>query len=224
MQHNRIKHHLIPALVGIGCVLGAPGLPRTMRVVGEVALEQGRAEEREGNIRSLEIQNEEGPISSPSAQQTTETAEDDAEEEIEDEDEVAVDESQNQGEENPTSHAGDTEKRRLILKALSGSQRMREAAQTTPALSLVTDKIRRSMAADDPFGQLDASSTSVLPYQSSPAISTSKRSRQSESGNVVEGLIQEYDLDIQSRLLQSHYCRSEVLTLRSLVSQTLIVS
>lgn len=212
MQRNRVKHHLEPAIIGISCVLGAPGLPTLTRIIGQVALDQGRAEDRESNMRSLEPRNDESPIPSPSLQGNVGTEDEDAEdaEDDKDENERTGEEAQATEDGGPNSNGDEPQKKRLIFKAHSQSQPMREAAQTTPVFSTITDGIRRSVAIDDPFGQLDVSSTSVLPYRSSPAIPASKKTRQSESGNVVETLIQEYDPDTQRRLLQAHYCRSEV--------------
>ncbi|EJD06043.1 uncharacterized protein FOMMEDRAFT_139331 [Fomitiporia mediterranea MF3/22] len=229
MQRNRIKHHVRPALVGMGCVLGAPSLPTFTRVSGQVALEQGRIEEREGNLRSLEPQIDESPVPSLSPRakdvQADEVEDEDENEERNDDEQPVVKVQTAEGDlDDPEIQ--ETDKGRLIFKVLSQSQNMREAAQTTPAFSTITDRIRRSMAIDDPFGQLDAPSSNPLPYQSSPAIPNSRKSRPSSSGNVVEALVQEYDLDAQRHLLQAYYCRAEIqfmLTLENISSRLLVV-
>ena len=55
-RRKRVKHHVEPTLVGIGCVLaGAPGMPKLTEIMGHAALEQGRAEDTEQHYRSLEV-------------------------------------------------------------------------------------------------------------------------------------------------------------------------
>lgn len=206
MHRIRIKHHVEPAIVGLGCVLaGAPGLPVLTKVVGQVALEQGRVEDSETNMRSLESQTDEAPVPSPSLRDAEELGDEDGDGDGPLTEDTPV-------EENSLDVDG---KGRLRSEALTQSQKMREAAQTTPSLSRLTSELRRSIAIDDPFGQLDAATTVIQPFQSSPAISNSKKSRQSGSSNLVEALIQEYDIVTQRHLLQAHYCRSEVCVLFS---------
>lgn len=219
MQRNRIKCHFQPAIIGMGCVLaGAPGLPSLTRIVGPVALEQGRVDDTVGNLRSVEPQNDDVPAPSPS-RITVEQADEDANEDDKDEKEnrdQATDEAhaaavEGQAREpNGEDRTGD-----LRFRALTQSQKLRLAVQTTPTLSALKDGLRHSADIDDPFGQLDAPSGNTLPYQSTPAVSISKRSQHSGSADLVDSLIQEYDVDAQRHLLQSHYCHCEVCHNRS---------
>ncbi|THH10195.1 hypothetical protein EW145_g1506 [Phellinidium pouzarii] len=221
-QRHRVKHHLEPAIIGIACILaGAPGLPRLTKIIGQVAIEQGRADDSEKILRSLETEGDESPVPSPN--QAPEEDEDDR-----DEDGQSTENAQavEFGHSSSISEDMDGKKNRLLFKALSQSQKMREATQTTPAFSSLTSKIRHYETADDPFGQLDASSSSVPPSQSSPAISESRKSKQSGSSNLVDALMQGYDLTTQEYLLQAHYCNSEIqfiLALENISNRLLVI-
>ncbi|OCB84076.1 hypothetical protein A7U60_g8747 [Sanghuangporus baumii] len=230
MRRNRIKHHLQPAIIGMSCVLaGAPGLPTLTKTVGQVALEQGRVDDTEGNLRSVEPQNDEASVPSPSqnvVDQAGADANEDDEEEKEDQEQTA--ESAQAMEDNEQANLPNSEGRKgdLRFKALTQSQRLRLAVQTTPALSTLKDELRHSIDIEDPFGQLDTPSSNALPYQSTPAVSTSKKTSQSGSADFVETLLQEYDTEAQRHLLQSHYCHSEIqliLTLESISNRLLVV-
>ncbi|KAI5122957.1 hypothetical protein M0805_006836 [Coniferiporia weirii] len=224
LQRNRVKHHLEPAIIGIACVLsGAPGLPQLTKVVGQVAIEQGRAEDSEKILRSLEPRGDESPAPAPSVQSPDEPDDEDKEEDDQSTEDAEVRE---RGHTKSLSKDMENGKDRLLFRALSQSQRMREAAQTTPALSQPANGVRRYKAADDPFGQLEATPSSIPHFQSSPAISVSKKSRNSGSSTLLDALMQEYDFPTQRHLLQSHYCHSEIqfiLALENISNRLLVV-
>ena len=83
IHRNRVKHHVEPALVGMSCLLaGVPGLPQVAKVVGRVAIEQGREEDVENNIRSLDFQTEDSPIPSPSLQNAEEFGDEEKDDDV----------------------------------------------------------------------------------------------------------------------------------------------
>jgi phosphatidylinositol 4-kinase B len=213
-RRKRVKHHLEPALVGIGCVLaGVPGVPKLTATVGNVALEQGRAEDTEGHIRSLEVDDDWSPIASPSHIQTIVEPEPDEEDDAGDEEHIGtIPEGYISGQSQVRPSVSGGKHGILGFKSFgrSRSQRISEAAQTTPSFRRLSNEMRHSEAADDPFGQLDAPSPPSLPFKSSPSLSSTKNYRQSGSGGVVEDILREYDPKARKELLQSHYCRSEV--------------
>ncbi|KAL5490504.1 PIK1 [Sanghuangporus weigelae] len=230
MRRNRIKHHLQPAIIGMSCVLaGAPGLPTLTKTVGPVALEQGRVDDTEGNLRSVEPQDNEASVPSPShnpVDQADADANEDEEEEKDDQEQTAVGAQAMEDNEQVSLSNSEGRKGDLRFKALTQSQRLRLAVQTTPTLSILKDGLHHSIDIEDPFGQLDTPSSNALPYQSTPAVSTSKKSSQSGSADFVETLLQEYDNETQRHLLQSHYCHSEIqliLTLENISNRLLVV-
>lgn len=213
LRRKHVKHHVEPALVGIGCVLaGVPGMPKLTEFMGHAALEQGRAEETQQHYRSLEVQDDDDGAAEPSPPRIEATDEEDQEDEDESgTEEVSDTRDSNRSQPQPPTLERDR-KPSLAANVISRShsKRLAEAAQTTPSFSRTSAEVRRSEAADDPFGQLDGPLTFVLPSQSTPAVPISKSIRQSGSGNVVDDVLRSYDADSQRHLLQSHYCRSEV--------------
>ena len=194
ISRRRIKHIVQPTIVGIACVLaGVPAMPRLTEEIGAVAVEQGRADTG-ANLRSLDTGDDSlRPVIFRASQDTTNGKDD--------EDQDEKDESSS--EEPNGDHAP------VISRTTSQSQKLREAAQTTPTLPSL-DGIRRSEATDDPFGQRDSSSPPIQPSRSSPVIPMSKRAPSTGSGNLVDNILQQYDNTTQRQLLRSHYCRSEV--------------
>ena len=214
-RRRRVKHHIEPALVGIGCVLaGAPGMPTLTEIMGQAALEQGRAEETVQHYRSLEVEDDEDDdgVVGPSLPRKPDDTEGDYE--YREDDEESGNEDTAEGMQMERSNSAHEQNPNIPLAAgavsRSRSQRLTEASQTTPSFSRVSAEIRRSEAADDPFGQLDGPAMPVLPSYSTPAVPIARRSRQSHSGNVIDDVLRSYDAEAQRALLQSHYCRSEV--------------
>lgn len=181
-----------PAIIGIGMVLaGTPAMPWLTDIMGQVAIEQGRAEDTETlEIRSIENNEEEiatgvGQIVSPDS---------------------ADDEPENPADDSPPSPDSISSEPSLLSR-----RRAMGPAQTVPALPLHLRGLRRSRHSEDPLGQLDAEhSETVTPYQSSPSISSARAPLRTASYNHADSLLQTYDISSQIHLLKGHYCRSEV--------------
>ncbi|TDL27488.1 kinase-like protein [Rickenella mellea] len=208
---TKIKRHLEPCVVGIGCILaGAPGLPSLANIVGPVAVEQGRLDDETQPIRSVDfgVRDHVSDSTSP----TNESPE----EELSEDDEP------------PDSQTKvlDAEEDAKSRKASVHSRRQTASgAQTTPALPLPYREVRKSIASRDPFGQLDTHTTVSGPYQSSPAVSTVKQHKGVASSSTIDAILAQYDAHSLRLLLQSHYCRSEIQLVLSLdnISHRLLV-
>lgn len=198
---TKVRHNMEPSLVGIGLVLaGAAGMPLLTETVGEVAIEQGRAEGV--NVRSVEMLDE-TTVGSRSSQAFQINVDDD--------DEGDVDDSLDTDDTSPAAHVPNdtstTNKPGVLTR-----RRTIGAAQTVPALPLHLRTIRRSRASEDPLGQLDTDHVAV-PYLSSPSISSARSVPRSAAMHLADSLLDTYDDESQLQLLRSHYCRSEVLLL-----------
>lgn len=193
---RKVKHHLEPAVVGIGLVLaGAPGMPRLTEVMGEVAVEQGRAGENSRDYKSIESQEDDIVLGSSLSQiySRQEAAEEDGD-----------------NDDNPESDDTD-----MIPPVQLGDppkpavRRLVGPAQTVPALPLHLRDVQRSPASEDPLGQNDVDPV-VLPYLSTPSISSTRPTPRTSTINRADALLEAYDTESQCQLLRSHYCRSEV--------------
>jgi hypothetical protein len=195
---RKIRPNIGPVMVGVGMVLaGAPALPLLTKLVGEVAIEQGRVEDSSHASRSLGLDEDDvalsTPIQSPVAAEEEEDWKDDSA------DVESADQSQL-----PSS----TEN---VLK----SNRIVAASETMPALPLHIRELRRPRSCDDPFGQLDPSPEYASPpSHSTPSVSSTKPSVNTPI--TAEMLLQRYDHQALVHLLRSHYCRSEVRRILSL--------
>ncbi|KAF8654185.1 hypothetical protein AX16_003714 [Volvariella volvacea WC 439] len=204
-RRTKIRHHVEPTLVGLGVVLaGVPVMPQLTAIVGEVALEQGRAEEA-GGLKSFQ-QHEEKDVSVAVPQTQPEEPEDEVEEETSPSPASTTDAT--------TAAPGVVDRRRTI-----------DAAQTVPALPLHLRDVPKSRASEDPLGQLDAETT---PYQSSPSIPTSSSRPMTRhlSVDTPDNLLLQYDTPSQIQLLRGHYCHSEVqfiLSLENICNRLLVV-
>ncbi|KIL69763.1 hypothetical protein M378DRAFT_69366 [Amanita muscaria Koide BX008] len=211
LTRKKIKSHAEPTLVGLGLVLaGAPGMPLLTEIVGEVAVEQGRADDDGSDLRSLERDD------SVMSTHSTEENENEENQDVDDHD------SQKSQEDIPNSIPSIVVERSepSVLKR----RRTIGAAQTVPALPLHLRSTRRLRASEDPFGQCDDVQT-TSPFQSSPSIA-SGRIPPSSAGIFTDLLLEKYDLPCQSQMLRSHYFRSEVqfiLNLESISNKLLIV-
>lgn len=187
---KKIKSHCQPALIGIGMILSSVAFPQLTEIMGEVAIEQGRAEDEGTELRSIETGDQDiaGSTGSPSLPYSAEEP-DGLEPETPAPDLVL-----------PNSNISSTP----IPTALRTSL---PAAQTAPALPLHLLKLRRSRLSEDPLGQLDEPIQS--PYQSSPSLSSRPPPR-SASVNIADVILRTYDQPSQMYLLRSYYCRSEV--------------
>jgi len=196
-SRTKVKHNVEPSLIGIGIVLaGASAMPLLTEIVGQVAIEQGRAEEG-ANYRSVQAPDDE----TVAGQQSTQVI-------VDDDDEGDVDDKPDADEMHPAAlvpHDTDNTIRPSVLTR----RRTVGAAQTVPALPLHLRTIRRSRASEDPLGQMDTNNFAI-PYLSTPSISSARPAPRSAAVNRVDALLEMYDEASQRQLLRSHYCRSEV--------------
>ncbi|KAJ6496692.1 kinase-like protein [Mycena vitilis] len=218
-SRRKVKQHFEPAVIGISMVLaGVPGMPLLTEIMGEVAVEQGRAEEEGAPFKSVESRDEEiASYGSPSSASLSLEDDDDGDEIADPEDFP------------PRNHSspelvlpnGTTSTRMQAL----GRRRPVEAAQTAPALPLHFRNMRRSTQSDDPLGQLDAEAVTT-PFQSSPSISSARPPQRTASLSLADVLLESYDFPSQVHLLRSQYCRSEIqflLTLENISNRLLVV-
>ncbi|KAG6866927.1 hypothetical protein C0991_003843 [Blastosporella zonata] len=212
---RKVKYNIEPAIAGIGLVLaGAPGMPRLTEIMGQVTVEQGRAEENTHDFKSVESQEEDIALGlSPSQTYRRQTT---------------VDED---GDEDDSPESDDTHTTPPLkledapTPAAFARRRMVGPAQTVPALPLHLRSIRRTRASEDPLGQHDRDPV-VVPYLSTPSISSSRPTPCSATMNRVDSLLEAYDPESQSQLLRSHYCRSEVqflLGLENICNRLLVI-
>ena len=202
---KKVRPHIQPALVGMGLVFaGVPGMPSLTEVMGELAIEQGRIDDRGEDLRSLE--NLDG-IVRPHAENTQ--SQDGTEKDEGDDSEPEDAPPQSAPTRAPLSAArikgrqpkGDTPSRRQTI-----------AAQTSPALPLHIRDPRKPRLSEDPFGQYDPPlpASTASPFQSTPTFSGWRHPRRHGSLTSVELLLQKYEPAAQQYLLRTHFCRSEV--------------
>ncbi|THH16349.1 hypothetical protein EW146_g4282 [Bondarzewia mesenterica] len=222
---KKVKAHVAPALVGLGVILASsPGMPQLRDVMGEVAIEQGRADDQGVELKSLERQDDDlvqGTVLIPFKQSTDEDDEPESP--------------------NPASPDVDSEEslpRRTAVfdgdldangQPILRSSRRRTigAAQTAPALPLHVRKTRRPRFSDDPLGQLDISSPvpASIPFQSTPSLFPPRQPRANSLAPEDE-LLSRYDKQSQIHLLRSHFYRSEIqflLNLEGISTRLLVV-
>ncbi|KAG6376167.1 kinase-like protein [Boletus reticuloceps] len=212
---RKVKPCAEPALVGIGLVLaGVPALPALTEVMGEVALRQGRTDDDGANIRSVE----EGDDLAHAIPVDTDSGEDD-------DNPSDVKPENEHTEESGEPTANDSEKR-TTTRSIPLRRRTIVAAQTSPALIHLRN-VHRSRLSEDPLDQQDPPPGRVVsPYQSSPSISSSPSPLKQNTLATADALLQRYDIQSQSHLLRSQYCRSElqfILTLESISHRLLVV-
>jgi len=184
---RKVRPIFQPAVIGLAMVLaGAPGLPRLTPIMGQVAIEQGRAVEQGPEISGLERELSQESVA------ISNTANDDDD----DEDDVQplLDSPQ---EEEPVPDAGITKHSRR--KTIGPSQ-------TTPALP--AHLVAKQRLSYDPFDQEDPQPANS-PSHSTPSLLPTRKHR-SNAPSKAEVLLQRYDQQSQTHLLRSHFCRSEV--------------
>ncbi|KAG6818102.1 hypothetical protein H0H87_000006 [Tephrocybe sp. NHM501043] len=195
---RKVKHNIEPALAGIGLVLaGAPAMPRLTQIMGQVAVEQGRAEEN-NDFKSVESREDEIALGlSPGQTYHRQTA-------------IGEDADDDDSPDSDDTHTTPTIKlENAPTPSALAKRRLIGPAQTVPALPLHLRNIRRTQAFEDPLGQHDGDHVAV-PYLSTPSISSSRSTPLSATMNRADALLASYDPQSQSLLLRSHYCRSEV--------------
>ncbi|KAJ3936820.1 MAG: kinase-like protein [Lentinula lateritia] len=206
---KKIKPHAEPAIIGMGLVLaGVPAMPRLTEIMGEVAIEQGRAEDKATVEvkRSVDSDDEDTAVTSSGIKSSVSM------------DEEPEPESNEDSPPSPTSASSEP--------AILTRRRAMGPAQTVPALPLHLRGLQRSRRSEDPLGQLDAEhKETVTPYQSSPSISSARPPLRTASYSYADTLLQTYDTSSQIHLLKGHYCRSEVQFILSLenISERLLV-
>jgi hypothetical protein len=198
---RKVKSRLEPALVGISLVLaGTPAMPRLTQVMGEVALQQGRADDDGRDLRSFEADGELG--------QGVPTNPDLCEDDDNASDEMPDNESARESEEAPSN---DVDSKITPTTSIPRRRGTIVAAQTSPSLVRLRN-MHRSRLSEDPLDQFGPSPPARVssPYQSSPSIPSSQSPLRQNGMSVADTLLQRYDLQSQSHLLRSQYCRSEV--------------
>jgi hypothetical protein len=229
---KKVRPQVEPALVGVGMVLaGIPGMPKLTEVMGEVAIEQGRAQDDGQDVPWLAKQDDDvvREVANVSGTDATEDDDNDLDEESPADDPVTV-----TSEESTVQHLhGTTELdafgHRKPKGDSSGRRQTIGAAKTSPALPLHMRSVHKPRLSDDPLGQNDHPLPvhSASPYQSTPAISSSlQQSQHSNTASGADFLLQKYDLKSQGHLLRSQYCRSEVCyiihSFKSLVADSVV--
>ncbi|KAG1753475.1 kinase-like protein [Suillus lakei] len=224
LLRRKVKTHVEPTLVGLGLMLaGTPAMPKLTEIMGEVALQQGRADENGSDLKS--VQTDDNDVASGSGKTTRNDSGDD--------DDNASD-GKNEDDRTASSHERSSNdicaprgptvsEKRTILKR----RRTIVAAQTSPAL-VHLQNMHRSTLSEDPLDQLDLSQPARVasPYQSSPSIPTAQHPFRQSTLNFSDSLLQRYDLDSQAHLLRSHYYHSEVqflITLEHISNRLLVV-
>ncbi|KAK7054859.1 Phosphatidylinositol 4-kinase pik1alpha (PI4-kinase)(PtdIns-4-kinase) [Paramarasmius palmivorus] len=175
-SRKKVKHNAEPAIIGIGMVLaGTPALPRLTEIMGEVAIEQGRAEEGT-EIRSIESQADDLATGSPGG----------------------IDEAQEDEETDPKS-AEDGQG--CLARSPRPTSTPNEASQYNRAFancsrtSATSPKYPPFSQLEDPLGNLIMSPFITTPYQSSPSIPSARPSiARMSSQNYADNLLQTYDL------------------------------
>ncbi|TEB31287.1 kinase-like protein [Coprinellus micaceus] len=155
LRRRKIKHHAEPVIVGIGALLaGTPGLPQLTNYMGQIAIDQGRAED-EANPRGPSKPSVDDDFAPPQPSPPR----------------SVVDEDEQEDPETPSSEGPDTptlfsQKTPTIPKSnlLHTAADCRRGSRPVPALPLHLRTKRKSRAStDDPLGQRDAEQHSTTP-------------------------------------------------------------
>lgn len=192
---QKVKHHAEPVFVGLGVLLAAvPGLPQLANIMGHVAIEQGRKEQDDKNVRSVET-DDNGVVLTASYQVSP--------------DEVDEVDSPTSSDDNcqaqpislqiPPSQAGNPHSRRLNL-----------GAQTLPSLPLHLQVKHRSRLSLDPLGQLESQQAAIVPYQSSPSLPSARTPSRPSATHRADILLDQFDPQSQMHLLRGNYFHTEV--------------
>ncbi|KAF8964699.1 kinase-like domain-containing protein [Flammula alnicola] len=203
-RRRKIKHHAEPVFVGLGVLLaGAPAMPQLAEITGQVAIEQGRADEEGDSSRSIQSNGNDAPYNGSTIRSQLDETEDN-------------DLSSSPDEELPPPLPPKSVEISGLQAGRSLGRRRNFGAQTLPALPLHLQTIRRPrLSESDPLGQLDSDSV-VMPYQSSPSLASARTPLRSAAVNQADLLLEKYDAQSQMHLLRGHYYLSEVQFLLSL--------
>jgi hypothetical protein len=198
---KKVKPRLYPALIGMSLVFaGSPGLPALSRVMGEVAIEQGRIDQQGRDVRSLERYEDDLVRGKPVSSYERPIEDDEVDSPLEDAKDAEVPEL------SPEPFDG------VNLESDVAGRQQREvirAVRTSPDLCFPRKKARLPRFSDDPLGQLDPITPPAV-AQSVPSLPAVKRSHQPSPSSASEILLNRYDFGSQIHLLRCHFCRSEV--------------
>ncbi|KAG1756746.1 kinase-like protein [Suillus paluster] len=223
-SRRKVKAHVEPALIGLGLMLaGTPAMPKLTEIMGEIALQQGRADEDGSDLKS--VKTDVNDIASPSGK----TAHNDSGNDDDDDDDASDGKNEDDHADARSSSDASSPHSPTVSEKRTIATRRRTivAAQTSPAL-VHLQNMHRSRLSEDPLHQLHPSPPARIasPYQSSPSIPTTQHPFRQYTQNFGDSLLQQYDLDSQAHLLRSHYYRSEVhflLTLEHISNRLLVV-
>src|ERR1700761_5288088 len=145
---KRVKPHFHPALIGMSMMLASsPGLPSLSKVMGEVAIEQGRIDRQGSDVKSLERHEDDLAQGRGASIYQRSTEGDEVVSPSED-----VEDAGDSGRSTGLSEGATVEEK------TAGTRPQREAtraARTSPSLSLPRKEDRLPRFSDDPLGQLD---------------------------------------------------------------------
>jgi phosphatidylinositol 4-kinase B len=197
---KKVKPRPYPALIGMSMVLaGSPGLPALSKVMGEVAIEQGRIDRQGSDVKSLERHGDDLVQGKALSSYEPPVEDDEVDSPSEDVEDTQV-----------PDHLPAPLEGTKVESGVAGKWRrdeMMRAVRTSPSLSLrKEDQLPRF--SDDPLGQLDPVPPAVT--QSVPSLPFIKQPHQRSASSVSETLLNRYDFESQIHLLRSHFCRSEV--------------
>jgi phosphatidylinositol 4-kinase len=204
---RKVKPHVEPALIGLGLILaGTPAMPKLTEIMGEVALQQGRADEGGSDLKNAHADND-VPSGLGKTTRNDSGDDDDNGSDGKNEDDLTASSREHSSNDICASHGPAVSQKRTVLKR----RRTIVAAQTSPAL-VHLQNMHRSTLSEDPLDQLDPSQPARVasPYQSSPSIPSTQHPFRQSTLNFGDSLLQRYDLDSQAHLLRSHYYCSEV--------------
>lgn len=187
----------------MGVVLAAvPAMPALTDFTGQIALEQGRADDDGQELRSL--RSIETDVVIVAAPKTVDSSG------IDDDVDLEADSPLKEESGLPISDQADNQEALRQDSPIILRRRTVTASQTVPALPLHLRTIRRSRASEDPLGQLDSEISPAAPAQSSPSLPATRAPPRFAVAKMADSLLEKYDLQAQTQLLRGHYCHSEV--------------
>lgn len=187
----------------MGVVLAAvPAMPALADITGQIALEQGRADEDGHGLRSLRSIETDVVVVPPPKTADSSGIDDDLD--------LENDSPQREESNLPISGRADNQEVLRQDSPIILRRRTVTASQTVPALPLHLRTIRRSRASEDPLGQLDSEISFAAPTQSSPSLPATRAPPRFAAVKRADSLLEKYDLPAQTQLLRGHYCHSEV--------------
>lgn len=230
---RRVKPRIGPAIIGITSILaGAPGLPQLTAITGRVAIEQGRvpiADDKAAPRPFQATEDDDGPVGLSASTSTLPRPEVDGEQDS-DELDGTVDDSD---EEQDVDTFGQSTMPKLNIPA--DSTKPRANAQPHSERTRQSGLSRRTtLGPSKTSPSLVRQSTSrfgsrIYQRATSPSASTPSLHRAPSMGTtslLQDDPLSRLDPTVQTQLLKSHYCRSEVqflLTLESISNRLLVV-